>query len=150
MDLTAQFFLHTVQSVFIDHALATGTMMHRGVAVEPARIRHAALLTVEGEADDITGRGQTAAAHRLCAAIPRSRKLHYLQAGVGHYGVFNGSRFRAEIATRIADFIRAAARHGTRIAVPKPIMRPPLSGSLRRLIGLVGTRRAPLPDVYAA
>jgi poly(3-hydroxybutyrate) depolymerase len=152
MDLTAEFFLQTVQTIFIDQALATGTMMHRGTAVEPGRIRHVALLTIEGEADDITGRGQTEAAHRLCAAIPASRKSHHLQPGVGHYGVFNGSRFRAEIAPRIAQFIRAAAARGTHAAWRQPIVaRPALPGSLRRLIGRAGARRpAPPPHVDAA
>ena len=64
-----------------------------------------ALLTVEGEHDDISGVGQTEAAHKLCANIPTEQKAHYLQLGVGHYGVFNGSRFRSEIAPRISDFI---------------------------------------------
>jgi len=80
-------------------------MTHRGIAVDPSRIRNCALLTVEGEHDDISGVGQTEAAHRLCPNIPAERKAHYLQLGVGHYGVFNGSRFRAETAPRIADFM---------------------------------------------
>jgi poly(3-hydroxybutyrate) depolymerase len=105
MDLAAEFFLQTVETVFVKHALPKGEMMHRRTAVDPSRIRHAALLTVEGEKDDISGLGQTEAAHRLCTGIPAERKTHYLQRGVGHYGVFNGSRFRAEIAPRIADFI---------------------------------------------
>ena len=72
---------------------------------DPGAIRNTALLTVEGEHDDISGVGQTEAAHRLCVNIPPDRKAHYLQLGVGHYGVFNGSRFRAEVAPRIADFM---------------------------------------------
>jgi len=151
MDLTAEFFLQTVQTIFIDQALAAGTMVHRGEAVEPARIRRTALLTIEGAADDITGRGQTEAAHRLCTSIPDSRKFHYVQADVGHYGVFNGSRFHAEIAPRIANFIRTAADCIPR-PKPKPVLvRPALPRSLRRLIGLAGTRRtAPPPGVHAA
>ena len=80
-------------------------MTHRGRAVDPAAIRRVALLTIEGEHDDISGVGQTEAAHRLCVNIPADMKAHYLQPGVGHYGVFNGSRFRSEIAPRIADFM---------------------------------------------
>src|SRR5438552_9452885 len=80
-------------------------MTHRGVRIDPAKIRRVALLTVEGENDDISGVGQTEAAHALCANIPSQRKAHWLQPGVGHYGVFNGSRFRAEIAPRISDFV---------------------------------------------
>jgi poly(3-hydroxybutyrate) depolymerase len=80
-------------------------MKHRGIPVDPARIHRVALMTVEGEHDDISGVGQTEAAHQLCVNIPADRRAHYLQPNVGHYGVFNGSRFRAEIAPRIADFI---------------------------------------------
>jgi poly(3-hydroxybutyrate) depolymerase len=86
-------------------------MSHRGRPVDPGKIRQAALLTVEGEHDDISGVGQTEAAHRLCVNIPEERKAHYLQLGVGHYGVFNGSRFRAEVAPRIADFILSNNGH---------------------------------------
>ncbi len=110
MDLTAEFYLQTVDTVFIRHALPTGTMMHRGNRVDPAAIRRVALFTVEGEKDDITGGGQTEAAQDLCVNIPADRKAHYVQPSVGHYGVFNGSRFRAEIQPRIADFIRT---HGS-------------------------------------
>jgi poly(3-hydroxybutyrate) depolymerase len=91
--------------VFVHHALPKGEMTHRGRPVDPAMIRNAALLTIEGENDDISGVGQTEAAHRLCVNIPQDRRAHYLQLGVGHYGVFNGSRFRAEVAPRIADFV---------------------------------------------
>jgi poly(3-hydroxybutyrate) depolymerase len=105
MDLAAEFYLQTVGTVFIEHALPKGEMMHRRAPVDPAQIRNVALLTIEGEKDDISGVGQTEAAHRLCVGIPAEKKAHYLQPGVGHYGVFNGSRFRAEIAPRIADFI---------------------------------------------
>jgi poly(3-hydroxybutyrate) depolymerase len=110
MDLTAEFYLQTVNTVFIRYALAKGEMTHRGQAVDPSQIRKAALLTVEGEKDDITGHGQTHAAHELCVNIPADRKTHYTQPGVGHYGVFNGSRFRSEIAPRIRAFIRSHAR----------------------------------------
>ncbi len=105
MDLCAEFYLQTVDTVFVRHALPLGEMTHRGVRVDPGKIRRVALLTVEGENDDISGVGQTEAAHRLCANIPAERKAHWLQPNVGHYGVFNGSRFRAEIAPRIADFV---------------------------------------------
>jgi poly(3-hydroxybutyrate) depolymerase len=112
MDLCAEFYLQTVETVFIRHALPKGEMTHRGVRVDPAKIQRVALMTVEGEKDDISGVGQTEAAHRLCVNIPSERKAHYLALGVGHYGVFNGSRFRAEIAPRIADF--ALSNNGAR------------------------------------
>ena len=105
MDLTAEFYLQTVDTVFVRHALPKGKMTHRGKPVDPAAIRRVALLTIEGENDDISGIGQTEAAHRLCVNIPAERKAHYLQPEVGHYGVFNGSRFRAEIAPRMSDFM---------------------------------------------
>jgi poly(3-hydroxybutyrate) depolymerase len=104
MDLAAEFYLQTVQTVFVRHDLPKGTMTHRGRPVDLTKIKRTALLTIEGEHDDISGVGQTEAAHRLCVNIPADRKAHWLQPGVGHYGVFNGSRFRAEIAPRIADF----------------------------------------------
>jgi poly(3-hydroxybutyrate) depolymerase len=104
MDLDAAFYLQTVDTVFIKHSLPKGEMTSRGRKVDPSLIRRVALMTVEGENDDISGVGQTEAAHRLCVNIPAENKVHYLQPEVGHYGVFNGSRFRAEIAPRIADF----------------------------------------------
>jgi poly(3-hydroxybutyrate) depolymerase len=105
MDLTAEFYLQTVEKVFVRHDLPNGTFMHRDKPVDPSKIRRTALLTVEGENDDISGLGQTEATHALCPNIPAERKMHYVQPKVGHYGVFNGSRFRAEIAPRIADFV---------------------------------------------
>jgi len=111
MDLSAEYYLQTVDTVFVRHALPKGEMMHRERPVDPTRIRRVALMTVEGEHDDISGVGQTEAAQRLCVNIPHERKVHWLQPGVGHYGVFNGSRFRAEIAPRISDFILSMS-HG--------------------------------------
>src|SRR3954454_575360 len=105
MDLTAEYYLQTVDTVFVRHALPKGEMTHRGRRVDPGKIRNCALLTIEGEHDDISGVGQTEAAHRLCVNISPEKKMHYLQLGVGHYGVFNGSRFRSEVAPRISDFI---------------------------------------------
>ncbi|MBX3529539.1 MAG: polyhydroxyalkanoate depolymerase [Rhizobiaceae bacterium] len=107
MDLTAEFYLQTVETVFVDHALPKGTMMFRDEKVDPSAIRGTALLTVEGENDDISGLGQTQASHDLTPNIPAARKVHYMQPKVGHYGVFNGSRFRSEVVPRITDFIRS-------------------------------------------
>jgi poly(3-hydroxybutyrate) depolymerase len=111
MDLAAEYYLQTVDTVFVRHALPRGEMMHRDRPVDPSRIKRVGLLTVEGEHDDISGVGQTEAAHRLCSNIPADRQAHWLQPGVGHYGVFNGSRFRSEIAPRISDFILSMS-HG--------------------------------------
>src|SRR6266850_1092389 len=93
----------------VEHALPKGEMTHRGKPVDPSQIRRVALMTVEGENDDISGLGQTEATHALCPAIPDHRRVHYVQKGVGHYGVFNGSRFRSEIVPRISDFMMSAA-----------------------------------------
>jgi poly(3-hydroxybutyrate) depolymerase len=105
MDLTAEFYLQTVETVFVEHSLPRGTMLHRDKRVDCSAIRRVALMTVEGENDDISGVGQTQAAHDLCVNIPADRRVHYMQKAVGHYGVFNGSRFRSEIAPRISDFM---------------------------------------------
>jgi poly(3-hydroxybutyrate) depolymerase len=110
MDLTAEFYLQTVDVVFMKHALPKGEMMHRGQKVDTTAIRKVALLTVEGENDDISGVGQTQAAQTICTNIPDNMRLHYMQPDVGHYGVFNGSRFRREIAPRISAFHREHAR----------------------------------------
>ena len=109
MDLAAEYYLQTVDTVFVRHALPKGEMMHRDRPVDLRAIRRVALFTVEGEHDDISGVGQTEAAHGLCVNIPADRQAHWLQPGVGHYGVFNGSRFRAEIAPRISDFALSMA-----------------------------------------
>ena len=116
MDLTAEFYLQTVDTVFVQHALPKGTMMHRDKPVDLTAIKRCALMTVEGENDDISGVGQTKAAHTLCVNIPESRRVHWLQPKVGHYGVFNGSRFRAEVAPRIADFMANSAHDAKKSA----------------------------------
>jgi poly(3-hydroxybutyrate) depolymerase len=108
MDLTAEFYLQTVEKVFIEHALPRGTLTHRGEPVDPGAITRTALMTIEGERDDISGVGQTEAAHALCANIPAERRRHHLQRGVGHYGVFNGGRFRRDIVPAIVGFIAAS------------------------------------------
>jgi poly(3-hydroxybutyrate) depolymerase len=109
MDLTAEFYLQTVEKVFVNHELPRGIFDHRGERIDPGAIERTALMTVEGERDDISGVGQTEAAHAICTAIPDAKKMHYLQPRVGHYGVFNGTRFRTEIVPRIVDFMRDAS-----------------------------------------
>jgi poly(3-hydroxybutyrate) depolymerase len=113
MDLNAEFYLETIETVFIAHALPRGEMRHRGQRVDLGAIRRCALMAIEGEADDITGVGQTRAALDLASGLPADKKRYYLQAGAGHYGIFNGSRFRAEIVPRIAAFMQASARPGS-------------------------------------
>jgi poly(3-hydroxybutyrate) depolymerase len=105
MDLTAEYYLQTVERVFVNHELPKGEMMHRDRPVDLRAIRRCAIMAVEGEKDDISGVGQTLAALDLTPNLPADKKVYHLQRNVGHYGVFNGSRFRSEIAPRIADFI---------------------------------------------
>ncbi len=106
MDLSAEFYLQTIETVFQKHALANGTMESRGRRVEPAAIRKTAVMTVEGELDDISAPGQTEAAHRLCASLPEGMRARHHQNGVGHYGIFNGRRWRESIMPAVRDFIR--------------------------------------------
>jgi poly(3-hydroxybutyrate) depolymerase len=107
MDLTAEFYLQTVDNVFVQHLMPRGLMTHRGRPVDLAAIKRPALMTIEGEKDDITGTGQCRAAHDLCAGVPDERRSHFECPKVGHYGIFNGARFRSEIAPRMAQFMRA-------------------------------------------
>ncbi len=107
MDLTAEFYLQTIEVVFQKHDLPKNEMVHRDEIVDLRAIRDIGLFCVEGEKDDITGAGQTRAALALCENLPDEKKAEYVQPKVGHYGVFNGSRFRQHIQPRIRDFIRA-------------------------------------------
>ena len=110
MDLTADFYLQTVEKVFVNHDLPQAAPSLIAITqVDPGKITQTALMTIEGERDDISGVGQTEAAQDLCIALPPEKKLHHLQPGVGHYGVFNGSRFRNEIVPRIVEFVNANA-----------------------------------------
>jgi len=106
LDLTEEFYLQTVDVVFQRYLLPKGELVHRGRLVRPEVIRDIGLLTVEGEMDDISGIGQTQAAHTLCSGLSSEFKEDYVQPHVGHYGVFNGRRFREEIYPRVRAFIR--------------------------------------------
>jgi poly(3-hydroxybutyrate) depolymerase len=112
MDMPAEFYLQTVQTVFQNHALPRGLMKWRDPEtgklhdVDPGAIRHTAILTVEGELDDISAHGQTTAAHTLATNLPANRQYHHFQENVGHYGIFNGRRWRTHIMPRIRHFIR--------------------------------------------
>lgn len=112
LDLTEEFYLQTIKDIFQEHKLPEGTFTHRGQKVDPSAIQKVALMTVEGENDDISGIGQTQAAHTLCSGIPDAMHYDYVQPGVGHYGVFSGTRFRTEIQPRIRQFIRQYYNRG--------------------------------------
>jgi poly(3-hydroxybutyrate) depolymerase len=106
MDLTAEFYLQTIEVVFKEHRLPCGTWVSRGRKIDLSAIE-TALMTVEGELDDISGLGQTRAAHALTPNIPGARHVHWEQPRVGHYGIFNGRKWREQIMPRVRDFIRA-------------------------------------------
>lgn len=112
MDVPAEFYLETLQHVFMEHDLPRGEFVWRGYRVDPSVITGTALLTIEGADDDMCSPGQTEAAHRLCTGIPERDHHHHLQAGVGHYGVFAGSRWNSEIYPVFREFVaaRSAAR----------------------------------------
>ncbi|WP_194725058.1 polyhydroxyalkanoate depolymerase [Noviherbaspirillum malthae] len=105
LDLCAEFYLETVRLVFQEHALPRGQMMWKGNRIKPEAIHRTALLTVEGERDDICGIGQTMAAHDLCPNIPGHLKLHHMQVGAGHYGVFSGRRWEQQIYPAVRSLI---------------------------------------------
>lgn len=107
MDLPAEYYLETVERVFQKFLLPQGKLTVAGERVRPEAIREASLLTIEGELDDISGNGQTQAAHALCKGIPASRRQHFTARGVGHYGIFSGRKYREIIYPRIRDFIAA-------------------------------------------
>ena len=109
LDIAAEFYLDTARAVFMDHDLARGRLQWRGRTVDPGAIR-TALMTIEAENDEMCGPGQTQAAHALCTGIPAARKRHHLQPGVGHYGVFTGSRFEGQIYPEIKKFVAANER----------------------------------------
>ena len=109
LDMPAEYYLDTIRTVFQEHRLATGTWRVRGDLVRPETIRGTALLTLEGELDDISGNGQTEAAQHLCTGIPARKREHFLVPKVGHYGIFSGRRWRETISPRIRDFIRKHA-----------------------------------------
>jgi poly(3-hydroxybutyrate) depolymerase len=107
LDLTAEFYLETVRSIFQEYDLARGVLQFRGQRVNPAAIGRTALLTVEGERDDVCGIGQTMAAHDLCTGLRPYLKRHHLQVGVGHYGVFSGTRWSRQIYPMVRNVILA-------------------------------------------
>jgi polyhydroxyalkanoate depolymerase len=108
MDLPAEFYLQTVRLIFKEHALARGQLEWQGRRVDPGAIRRTALLTVEGERDDICPVGQTVAAHDLCCNLRPYQRRHHLQPGAGHYGVFSGNRWRNQVYPLVKTLILAS------------------------------------------
>jgi len=112
-DMTAEFYLQTIQHVFKDHSLPRGKFVHRGKAIDPHCITDTALFAIEGERDDISGIGQTHAALDLASKLPAEKKRYLLAQDVGHYGIFNGSKWRMKIAPQIEQFMRQNLRAET-------------------------------------
>ena len=108
LDLPAQYYLDCVRIVFQEYLLPRGLWSVRGERVAPEALTDTPLFTIEGELDDISGRGQTFAAHELCRGIPADRKHHLTVAGAGHYGIFSGRRWRQSVYPEVRDFIAAA------------------------------------------
>jgi len=124
LDMPAEYYLDTIKTVFQDFALVNGTWHVEGELVRPQDITTSALLTIEGELDDISGAGQTRAAHGLCTGIPKARQFHYDVVGAGHYGIFSGRRWREKVYPTVRDFIashqaEAVARPATKRAAKK-------------------------------
>jgi poly(3-hydroxybutyrate) depolymerase len=113
LDMDASYYLETVRVAFQEFALATGTWTVRGVHVRPSAITDTAIFTVEGEKDDISGIGQTEAAHELCSSVPDEMRKHYLAEGAGHYGIFSGHRWREHVYPQIRDFIAQQGGHAS-------------------------------------
>jgi len=110
LDMPAEYYLDTIRTVFQDFALVNGTWDVAGKRVRPQDISRSALLTIEGELDDISGAGQTRAAHALCTGIPNSRKFHYDAIGAGHYGIFSGRRWREQVYPEVRQFVDRYSR----------------------------------------
>lgn len=127
LDMPAEYYLDTIKTVFQDFALVNGTWEVDGQLVRPQDIATTALLTIEGELDDISGAGQTKAAHELCTGIPEDRRFHYDVAGAGHYGIFSGRRWREYVYPEVRDFI---ANHQDTPAASRPARRS--NGSRRQ------------------
>ena len=124
MDLTAEFYLETVETIFQQHALPLGQLKVFGTTVDPSAIRRTALLTVEGEKDDICAVGQTLAAQDMCSRLRPYMKTHHVQTGVGHYGVFNGRRWEQQIYPRV----RALIYESDASSIPAQVMARPATG----------------------
>ena len=144
LDMPAEYYLDTIKTVFQDFALVNGTWVVNGELVRPQDIKTTALLTIEGEKDDISGAGQTRAAHGLCTGIDPKRRFHHDAMGAGHYGIFSGRRWREDVYPRLRDFIaqhdvsKPAATKRTRaqpVAAAKSVKGPSLK--------LVPAKKAP-------
>ncbi len=129
LDMPAEYYLDTIKTVFQDFALVNGTWKVSGQLVRPQDITTTALLTIEGELDDISGAGQTRAAHDLCTGIAKANQFHYDVEGAGHYGIFSGRRWRERVCPRVRDFIAAYQPPATAPAAPAALEAPKAAAS---------------------
>ncbi len=153
LDMPAEYYLDTIKVVFQDFALVNGTWDVKGERVKPQDIKTTALLTIEGELDDISGAGQTKAAHDLCTGISVNRKFHYDAEGAGHYGIFSGRRWREKIYPQVRDFIAthqtrssaattAAVKKLTVVAVTSPARKSAAKAPVVKAVVAKSTRKA--------
>ena len=141
LDMPAEYYLDTIKTVFQDFALVNGTWKVKGQLVRPQDIKTTALLTIEGELDDISGAGQTRAAHALCTGAPADRQFHYDVAGAGHYGIFAGRRWREKVYPKVRDFI---ATHQGPASAAKPKRRTAMVAGTSDAVASPRKARAPL------
>ena len=146
LDMPAEYYLDTIKTVFQDFALVNGTWVKDGVTVRPQDITTGALLTVEGELDDISGAGQTRAAHGLCTGIPKARQFHYDALGAGHYGIFSGRRWRENVYPVVKNFIASYNQDGVTDAAPEALAAPAATEPARK----VAVKAAARPVASAA
>ncbi len=160
LDMPAEYYLDTIKVVFQDFALVNGSWVVKGEPVRPQDIRGTALLTIEGELDDISGAGQTRAAQDLCSAIPASQKFHYDAMGAGHYGIFSGKRWREQVYPEVRRFIarfdavksvekspaakaaRKSAPRAATMALAQPVAKPAAKPAAQRARPAVAARKA--------
>ena len=144
MCIRDRYYLETIKTVFQDFSLVNGTWEHDGHLVRPQDIKTTALMTVEGELDDISGAGQTKAAHNLCTGIPKAKKRHYDVEGAGHYGIFSGRRWRELVYPQVKAFIKAHSH----VAEAAPA--PALAQAARKATPAKKTATAPVKSAQAA
>jgi len=118
LDMPAEYYLDTIKTVFQDFALVNGTWLVDGNLVRPQDIVTSAVLTIEGELDDISGAGQTRAAHDLCTGVPKDRQFHYDVQGAGHYGIFSGRRWREKVYPEVRAFIERFNKPDAAVKAP--------------------------------
>ncbi len=155
LDMPAEYYLDTIKTVFQDFSLVNGTWEVKGTLVRPQDITTSALLTVEGELDDISGPGQTRAAHGLCTGVPEQHKFHYDVEGAGHYGIFSGRRWREKVYPELRDFIRrynpvtqaAAAAPGA--AAPAAAAAAPAAVAMAAQLQTTAQAAVPVPQPLA-